>query len=196
MAGVRTRRASFWFLAALVAALLAVWLLLSQEEGNLQVDVDRVGVDLSLEEVHLVQGEGGELQWELTADQATYVKDQSLARLVNPRFTFFPGQGNQTVNQNVNQTVRVEAPFGEVEQARDRVSLWPEVTASFGDYVFQSQRLDYRGSDQNVVFSGDVSVTRPGMELDSEQASLALDTRRITASGNVRVVLSQESDYE
>ena len=93
MAGVRVRRASFWFLATLLAAVLAAWLLLSQEDGDLQVDVDRVGVDLSLEEVHLVQGEGGKLQWELTADQATYVKDQSLARLVSPRFTFFPGPG-------------------------------------------------------------------------------------------------------
>ncbi len=188
MAGVRRRRALFWFLAALLAAMLAAWLLFSQEGGDLQVDVDRVGVDLSLEDVHLVQGEGGELQWELTADQATYVKDQSLARLVSPRFTFFPGQGNQTV--------RVEAPFGEVEQARDRVGLWPQVTATFEDYVFQSQRLDYLGSDQSAVFSGNVNVKRPGMELDSEQASLALDTRRITASGNVRVVLSQESHYE
>ena len=83
-----------------------------------------------------------------------------------------------------------------MEQARDTVRLWPEVTASFEDYVFQSQQLDYRGSDQIVVFSGDVSVKRPGMELESEQAGLALDTRKITASGNVRVVLSQESDYE
>ena len=140
--------------------------------------------DVSAEDIELVQGKEGSMNWKLLAKSAKYNQELGIIAVDFPQLTAFFGDDRQEVY--------VQADRGEVDQANDNLTLYDGVSGRFGDMALDAQHLDYVGAIGKVYLKGGVTVRRPDMTVQAKALEIDLVTRQMVAAGGVEALLAPE----
>jgi len=140
--------------------------------------------DISAEDIELVQGKQGAMEWKLLAKTAKYNQEKGLIGVAYPQLTAFFG--------DERQEVYVRADRGEVDQDDDNLTLYDNVSGRFGDLALDAQHLDYVGAIDKVYLKGGVTVRRPDMTIQAKAMEIDLVTRQLVAAGGVEALLAPQ----
>lgn len=140
--------------------------------------------DVSAEDIELVQGRQGSMDWKLQAKTAKYNQGLGLIAVEYPQLTAFFGEDRQEVY--------VRADRGEVDQENDNLTLYDGVSGRFGDIALDAQQLDYVGAIGKVYLKGGVTVRRPDMTIQAKALEIDLVARQMVAAGGVEALLAPE----
>jgi len=171
------RRLALLILASALLAVGAAWNFFRDSGG--QVGFENVPLEVRLDGLELVQGEGGQKQWVLRASTSRYRKETSLIDMQDPEVTFFLPEEDRTV--------RVQAPKGVFDQDKRRAELWPRVKARYGQAEVLARRMVYDDSSKTLRFTGEVRMIHPDMTVTGQQAVYTIDNRRLTVTGDAEV---------
>lgn len=134
------------------------------------------------QDVELVQGRQGALEWKLLAKTAKYNQEEKLVGVTAPRLTAYYGEERREVF--------IKADRGEVDQGKDNLTLYDNVTGRFGKLDITAPYLDYVGGDDMVYIKGGVHLVKPELDLTAEEAVIDLEKRELVATGGVTAILN------
>jgi len=134
------------------------------------------------QDVELVQGRKGAMEWKLLAKTAKYNQEKKLVGVTDPRLTAFYGKDRREVF--------IRADRGEVDQAKDNLTLYDNVTGRFGGLDIYAPFLDYVGGEDKVYIRGGVHVKRTDLDMTADEAEIDLESRVLIATGKVNAVLN------
>ncbi|XPV77750.1 MAG: LPS export ABC transporter periplasmic protein LptC [Desulfovibrio sp.] len=140
-----------------------------------------INADISAEDIELVQGEGGEIQWKLKAAKAEYDKDKGLVLVTAPRLTTFVGDNRREIF--------VRSDFGEVDQKGNNLTLWDRVDGQYGLFGLKADSFDYIGSMNMIYIKGSVVVNRADMNISAPAVQINVTERTLEAAGGVEAYI-------
>ena len=138
--------------------------------------------DITAQDIELVQGKEGAMNWKLLASEAKYNQDKKLIGVDHPQLTAYYGQQRQEVY--------VKADRGEVDQKNDNLTLYDNVTGRFGDMALEAQHLDYVGAINKVYLKGGVTIRRPDMTFSAVAVEIDLVSYEVVAAGGVKALMA------
>ncbi|WP_243546242.1 LPS export ABC transporter periplasmic protein LptC [Pseudodesulfovibrio tunisiensis] len=143
---------------------------------------------VSAEDVELVQGRDGVMQWKILAAEAKYNQEMKYIVVKRPQLQAYFGKDRQEVY--------VKAATGEVDQQNDNLMLHDEVKGRFGPFTLDAGQLDYVGAIEKVYLKGGVAVKRPDMLVKAMAVEIDLVSRQMIAAGGVTALLAPEGIEE
>lgn len=166
---------------AVTAGLIWAWTAYERSVARLAKTGADLNVDVSAETVTLIQGEGGQARWRLEAQSARYDNERGLVEVVKPQVRYYTGQDQAEL--------LVNAPQGLVDRGSDSATLWPEVTAQYGDMSLRADKLVYLGKNKTLEMTGRVELRRAGMELNAPTVVVDVTSKNVQAMSGVTAVL-------
>jgi LPS export ABC transporter protein LptC len=151
-----------------------------QTEKSRQQLIDEA--QIVAEDVELVQGQQGSVEWKLLAKTAKYNQEKKLVGVTVPRLTAFYGEDRREVF--------ISADRGEVDQTQNNLTLYDNVVGRFGGMDIEAPYLDYVGHDDMVFIKGGVNVKRPDLDMKADEAEINLESRVLVATGNVVAIFT------
>ncbi|MGB3494098.1 MAG: LPS export ABC transporter periplasmic protein LptC [Elainellaceae cyanobacterium] len=145
--------------------------------------------NLTFDNITLEQsGDGGEVVWRMTADQAIYSQDRQTADVVKPSGDFL---------RDGEPTLKIQAERGQVLNDGERIILKGEVIATDVESgaVLRGDEMEWSTGDDLVVVRNNVVGTHPDFSIAADEARAAISEERIEVSGNV-VAVSKEKDLQ
>lgn len=137
--------------------------------------------DIEAEDIELVQGKAGALQWKLQAKGAQYNQDKKLVTVELPQLTAYYGEDRQEVFLRADQ--------GDIDQKNDNLTLWDNIDGRFGLFALKAEQFDYVGAINKVYLKGGVSVSRPDLSVNATAVEIDVQTREMVAAGGVTAVI-------
>lgn len=137
--------------------------------------------DIEAEDIELVQGKDGALQWKLQASNAKYNQEKKLVAVERPQLTAFFG--------DERQEVFIRADSGDIDQKNDNLTLWDNIDGRFGLFALKAEHFDYIGAMGKVYLKGGVSVSRPDLSVNATAVEIDIVTRELVAAGGVEAVI-------
>lgn len=141
-------------------------------------------LDLALKGVNLSQGEGGFEIWRLKAEWANVRKQGEAVIVEQPRLVYFMDEGGKTLH--------VSSSTGDINQKSQILRFISNVRIMQEDKVVTGDLLVYNGSRKTMTFPDGGDFISPGITGHAAQVEWDLNSRLITATGDVSVLFSQE----
>lgn len=141
-------------------------------------------LDLALKSVNLSQGEGGFEIWRLKAEWANVRKQGEAVIVEKPRLVYFMDEGEKTLH--------VSSSTGDINQKSQILRFINNVHIIQEDKVITGSLLVYNGSRKTMTFPDGGDFTSPGITGHAAQVEWDLNSKLITATGDVSVLFSQE----
>jgi len=143
------------------------------------------GADIVAQDIELVQGKGGQVQWRLRARNAEYNQDKGRVMVVKPQMLSYVGEERREVY--------IQAERGEIDQQGDNLTLWDRVEGRYGHFALSAENFDYIGAMNKVFLKGGVQVRRPDMSIDAAAVEIDLTTRELVAAGGVSAFIASRN---
>ena len=137
--------------------------------------------DIEAEDIELVQGKDGALQWRLQASNAKYNQEKKLVAVELPQLTAFFGDDRQEVF--------IRADAGDIDQKNDNLTLWDNIDGRFGMFALKAEHFDYIGAIGKVYLKGGVSVSRPDLSVNATAVEIDIVSRELVAAGGVEAII-------
>lgn len=138
--------------------------------------------DISAEEIELIQGTGGDVEWILRAGSADYDQENGLVIADKPRVTYYLGRDRKEVF--------VRALHGEVSQKGDGLKLWDHVEGQYGDMELKADHLNFKPKENMLFLEGNVKVQSPSVYISSKRVKVDLVTREIMIEDGMEALIS------
>lgn len=133
--------------------------------------------DVSVEEIELTQGTGGDIEWKLKAGSADYDQEKGLVLADKPRVTYFLG--------NDRKEVLVRALHGEISQKGKGLRLWDHVEGNYGNMGLKADNLNFEPDKNLLILNGNVTLNSPSMFVEAPRVRVDLKTREIMVEKGV-----------
>lgn len=146
------------------------------------------GADIAAEDIELVQGAKGVVQWRMRARSAEYKQEKKLVVVIKPQMTSFFGTGRHEVF--------VRADVGEVDQAANNLMLRDNIEGRYGLFSLKAQAFDYVGALEKIYLKGQVSIHRPDMSVNATAIEINLATKELMAAGGVTALIVPQEKEE
>ena len=140
--------------------------------------------EITAEDIELVQGSQGKVEWKLRARRAEYDQDGGLVTVDLPVLISHLGEREDEIF--------VRADRGEVDQKSNYLTLKNNVDGRFGAFAITSQSLDYLGAMHKILLKGAVTVRGNGMVMHADAVEIDLTTRELVAAGGVNAEVAAE----
>ena len=166
------------FIFALGVGIGLYW---NQRQAGVSPSADKLAgnqtADVTAEDLELVQGTAGKVQWRVRARSAQYSFDQRIVQVKSPQlFAYVGPQGDE---------VFLKADTGEVNQRGNTVTLHDNIIGKYGSFTLSSDVFDYIGPMKKLYLKGRVIVERPDFMLNATAVEINVDTKELTAAGGV-----------
>ncbi|WP_031478902.1 LPS export ABC transporter periplasmic protein LptC [Maridesulfovibrio frigidus] len=138
--------------------------------------------DISAEEIELIQGTGGDIEWILRAGSADYDQDSGLVIADKPRVTYYLGRDRKEV--------LIRALHGEVGQKGEGLKLWDNVEGDYEDMKLQADTLDFKSKENLMFLEGNVKVQSPTIYITSQKVKVDLATREIMIEDGMEALIA------
>ncbi len=138
--------------------------------------------DISAEEIELIQGTGGDVEWILRAGSADYDQENGLVIADKPRVTYYLGRDRKEVF--------VKALHGEVSQKGEGLKLWDNVEGHYGDMALKAEKLNFIPKENLLFLEGNVKVQSPTAFITSQKVKVDLVTREIMIEDGMEALIS------
>ncbi|OEU65136.1 MAG: LPS export ABC transporter periplasmic protein LptC [Desulfovibrio sp. S3730MH75] len=138
--------------------------------------------DISAEEIELIQGTGGDVEWILRAGSADYDQDSGLIKADKPRVTYYLGRDRKEV--------LIRALHGEVSQQGEGLKLWDNVEGDYEDMKLHADTLDFKPKENLMFLEGNVKVQSPTIYIISQKVKVDLVTREIMIEDGMEALIA------
>lgn len=138
---------------------------------------NQTGADVSAEDLELVQGAAGKVQWRVRAKSAQYSFDQRIVQVKSPQLFAYVGPDGDEVF--------LKADLGEVNQRGNTVTLRDNIIGRYESFTLTSDVFDYIGPMKKLYLKGRVIVERPDFMLNATAVEINVETKELTAAGGV-----------
>jgi LPS export ABC transporter protein LptC len=135
---------------------------------------------LQLKEFRRSKVEDGRKVWELTGDEAVYLKADREAIITSPRLIIY--------NQN-NENVEVRGDQGHIyfnDGEMDRLQLRGGVEIYYQGFVLKTNEIVYHQRTNQVTSKGKVAMKGKGLDLEGVGAVISLKDSRLRLRGKVK----------
>ena len=156
----------------------------SHKNAESSPDKEEQTLDLALKSVNLSQGEGGFEIWRLKAEWANVRKQGEAVIVEQPRLIYFMDEGGKTLH--------VSSSTGDINQKSQILRFINNVRIIQEDKVVTGDLLVYNGSRKTMTFPDGGDFTSPGITGHAAQVEWDLNSKLITANGDVSVLFSQD----
>ena len=138
-------------------------------------------VNIKLDSINLVQGEGGRKNWELTAKKSKYFKDREVIKVYLPKVKFYL--------KNSQKELIIEAPLGTASPQQSEIELQDGIDANYAGNELVAESMHYRAKKDEIHFLGGVSFSQDSFLVKSRRACLDLANKRLSFEQEVQVYL-------
>lgn len=141
--------------------------------------------DIFAEDIELVQGVDGRIDWRVTAKGAEYSQTKNSVSIVAPQLSAYLGEDRQELF--------VRADMGEVDQRADNFRLWENVSGRYGLFAVKADEFDYIGAMEKVYLKGRVVIRRGDVTISATAIEIDTKTRFMVAAGGVEALFTTEA---
>ncbi len=135
---------------------------------------------LQLKKFRRSRVEEGRKVWEITGDEAVYIKADREAVITGPRLVFY--------NQN-DENVEVRGDVGHLyfnERKMDRLELRGEVEIYYQGFILKTNEIVYHQNKNQVISRGKVAMKGKGLDLEGVGAEISLKNSRLRLRNKVK----------
>lgn len=157
----------------------------SVAEKALADPMETGAADIIAEDIELVQGAKGRIDWKILARVARYSQEKNLVSIVRPQLFAYIGEDRDEVF--------IRAETGEVDQKADNFRLRDNVVGRYGLFALKADELDYIGAMDKVFLKGKVVIYRPDVDVRATAIEIDVHSREMIAAGGVTATLSPKA---
>lgn len=143
-----------------------------------------LGADILAEDIELMQGTNGRIDWRVKAKGAEYSQQKSSVVIIAPQLSAYLGQDRQEVF--------IRADVGEVDQRADNLRLRENVTGHYGLFAVKADEFDYIGAMDKIYLKGRVVIQRGDISIRATAIEIDVKTRLMVAAGGVEAFFTPE----
>lgn len=142
---------------------------------------------LEVKEFHRTKVDNnGRKVWEVSGDEARYLKGEREAVIKRPRIVFYDKNGGTV------QATGKEARLFFTDQEIDRVALEGGIEVSYQGFVFHADEILYLSGKNRVVSRGRVRLKGDGVELEGVGMEMDLEDEKIRLLQKVKTKIQPE----
>ena len=135
---------------------------------------------LQLKDFRRSKVEEGRKVWEITGDEAVYLKADREAVITSPRLVFY--------NQN-EENVEVRGDVGHIyfnEREMDRLELRGEVEIYYQGFILKTNEIVYYQNKNQVISKGKVAMKGKGLDSEGVGAEISLNNSKLRLRDKVK----------
>lgn len=143
---------------------------------------------LQIKDFRRTKIERGQKVWELSGEEARYLKADKEVTIKKPRMTFYQKDNNAIEAIGNDGHLWLSGQGGEMEKAQFQSG----VQVNYRGFVLKTEEILYLKSKNQVLLPGKVSVKGDGMELEGVGMEISLDDEKMRLLQKVRTKLVPE----
>ena len=143
---------------------------------------------LQIKDFRRAKIEGGRKVWELSGEEARYLKTEKEVVIKKPRMIFYQKDNTSIEARGDDGHMWLTGQEGELEKAQFQGG----VQVNYRGFVLNTEEMLYLKSKNQVVLPGKVSVKGDGMELEGVGMEISLDDEKMRLLQKVRTKLVPE----
>lgn len=132
--------------------------------------------------------EGGQKVWELSGEEARYLKADKEVTIKKPRMTFYQKDNNTIEAIGNDGHLWLSGQKGEMEKAQFQGG----VQVNYRGFVLKTEEILYLKSKNQVLLPGKVTVKGDSLELEGIGMEINLDDEKMRMLNKVRTKLEPE----
>ncbi|OGQ67020.1 MAG: LPS export ABC transporter periplasmic protein LptC [Deltaproteobacteria bacterium RIFCSPLOWO2_12_55_13] len=132
--------------------------------------------------------EGGQKVWELSGEEASYLKADKEVTIKKPRMTFYQKDNNAIEAIGNDGHLWLSGQGGEMEKAQFQGG----VQVNYRGFVLKTEEILYLKSKNQVLLPGKVTVKGDSLELEGIGMEINLDDEKMRMLSKVRTRLEPE----
>lgn len=142
---------------------------------------------LKVKDFHRVNVNGDRKVWEITGDEAQYLKAEKEVVIKKPRLIFHNRDG-KTIEAQGN-----EAHLFLTDRDMEKMELQGDIRVHYEQFVLRTEKAVYFRSNNRIVSPGKVTLKGKGLDLEGVGMEIALDDERMWLHQKVKTKLVPEA---
>lgn len=130
-------------------------------------------VALQVKDFRRTKIEAGRKAWELTGEEARYLKGENQALIKKPRIVFYDKEGKSI------EAIGDEGRLFFLDEELDQMKFHGGIRVSYQGYVLETEEAAYLKAKNQVVAGGKVTLKSEGLQLEGVGMEIALDEGKI-----------------
>lgn len=144
------------------------------------VKLTKTGIDISIQNLHLVEEKDGEKQWVLDADKAEVINSKEITRLTNVRMSFFQKSGSY---------LSVSADSGIIQNDTKDVKLKGNIKILNQEgYMLQTDNLKWISEQRLIQTDDKVEIRGTDLVITGQGMRVNFETEVVEINKGVRVL--------
>ena len=143
--------------------------------------LSKTGIDISIDNIHLIEEEEGKIQWKLNADKAEVVYSNKITHLKNIQMNLY----------QKNNQFSVSADKGIIHNESENVELEGNIQVHSGEgHMLTTNNLKWVSEQKTFETSDDVKINGNNFILTGKGMKVNVDTEILEIYGGVRALFS------
>lgn len=138
---------------------------------------------LQVNNFHRSMVENGRKVWEVSGDEAVYLKEDARAVIQRPKVIFY--QDNGDVIHARSREGQLFLADGDIE----RIQLQGDVEVLYRDLQFQTEKLIYLYGKDRVISPGRITLTLDGAKVEGTGMEMSISEERMELQRQVRTTI-------
>ncbi len=143
---------------------------------------------LQIKEFRRAKIEGGRKVWELSGEEARYLKTDKQVVIKKPRMIFYQKDQNTIEATGENGRMWLAEKDGDME----KMQLQGEVQVNYRGFILNTDEVLYLQAKNQVLLPGKVTVKGDGMELEGIGMEMNLDDEKMRLLNKVKTRLEPQ----
>ena len=162
--------------------LMAVFLIKNRNKlpKSFNVEIVKTGINVSIEDFHLIEEKEGKKQWELNADKAEVVNSKGITRLKNIEVNFFQKNGDELF---------VSADKGIIQNGNNNIELIGNIKVSNLDgYRLTTEKLKWTSDKKTILTDDEIEISGADLDITGKRMTVDVENEIFEIYGGVRVL--------
>ena len=162
--------------------LITVFLLKNKHKLPKSIDVKivKTGIDVSIENFHLIEEKEGKKQWELNADKAEVINSKGITRLSNIELNFFQKSGNKLL---------VFADKGIIQNNNNNIELTGNIEVSNSDgYKLKTDNLNWISDKKTIQTDDLIEISGKDLSISGKRMTVNVESEVFKIHDGVKVL--------
>ena len=162
--------------------LITIFLLKNKNKLPKSIDVKivKTGIDVSIENFHLIEEKEGKKQWELNADKAEVINSKGITRLRNIELNFFQKSGNKLL---------VFADKGIIQNNNNNIELTGNIEVSNSDgYKLKTDNLNWISDKKTIQTDDLIEISGKDLSISGKRMTVNVESEVFKIHDGVKVL--------
>ena len=167
-----------------LSLIILITILLVRNKNKLpksfDVKIVKTGIDVTIENFHLIEEKEGKKQWELNADKAEIVNSKGITRLSNIRMNVFQKNGND---------LSVSADNGIIQNDNHNIDLKGNCKVSNLDgYRLKTENLKWISEKKTIQTDNEIEIMGKDLNITGKKMTVDVEKEIFEIYGGIKVL--------